>query len=1832
MTEANSLSERQTKLSPAKQALLEKWMRGEFAADRPAIPRRTEQGPVPLSFAQQRLWFLDQLLPGSPAYNIPTAIRLTGRLNVAVLQQSLDEIVRRHEVLRTTFPTVDGEAVQVIAPSLTWPLPVVDLQECSEATRETLTLQLAAEEAQRPFNLAHGPLLRATLLRSSEQEHVFLLTMHHIVSDGWSIGVFIREMSVLYDAFAVGQPSLLPELPIQYADFALWQREWLQGERLENQLTYWKQQLGDGPSALELPGDRPRPAIQTFRGARQPFELALSLSRALSALSQQEGVTLFMMLLAAFKTLLYRYTGQEDVLVGSPIANRNRTEIEGLIGLFVNTLVVRTNLAGNPTFRELLGRVRSVTSGAYAHQDLPFEQLIGELQPQRDLSRNPLFQVMFVLQNTPRPTMTRSDLTLSPLESRSGTAQFDLRLSMEEDGDGLGGLCEYSTEIFDAATINHLLNHFRALLMAIAADPEQRLSDLALLMTGERQQLLDDWNSTLTDYSQMRQQGLHHLIAEQVAQTSDATALVFENHHLTYQELGRRANQLAHYLQALGVGSESLVGISAERSLEMVIGLLGILKAGGAYVPLDPTYPRERLAFMLADAQVPVLLTQQRLVQDLPAHAAEVVCLDTGWDLISQSSEAAPANGATADSLAYAIYTSGSTGRPKGAMNTHRGICNRLLWMQEAYRLTPADRVLQKTPFSFDVSVWEFFWPLLTGACLVVARPEGHKDSAYLVELIVEQHVTTMHFVPSMLQLFVEERNVGACQSLKRVICSGEALPFDLQTRFYARLGAELHNLYGPTEAAVDVTFWACEREDDRRTVPIGRPIANTRIYLLDAQLRPVPVGMPGELHIGGVGLARGYLERAGLTAARFTPYPFSDQPGARLYKTGDLARYRSDGSIEFLGRIDFQVKVRGFRIELGEIEAMLNQHPTVRETVVTVHQDGFSDQRLVAYLVPSQAQPPATDELRRFLQTRLPEYMVPAAFVMLEALPLTPSGKVDRRALPAPDHDRVRSAVEFVAPRTEAEAQIATIWRQVLGIETVGIDDNFFDLGGESFKAIRAVRKIGESVSVIALFQHPTIRELAAYLAQGQPKREGILLELTRPFPAQDRVISLVCVPYAGGSAITYQPLARALPKNYSLYAVEIPGHDYSQRDEALQSIKKVARRCVQEIQRDLAGPIALYGHCLGGALTMEIAHLLEEVGIEPVGIFLGGHFPTPRLPGKLFDWLTRIFPTDRRLSNQGYYEFLRGLGGFADVIDPEEQEFVIRNVRHDAREAEDYYTQAYATPNGYRLKAPILCIVGDMDWLTEFHEERVTEWKFFSDAVDLVVLRQAGHYFVKHRTAELAQIIPGQLAAWQDDTSRAPHPVQKATKRERRAGQAAAPKKQAFAPSLLTFFIIAFGQFISMTGSGLTFFAMGVWLYERTGSVSDLGAIAVFTLLPGILVSPVAGAVVDRWDRRWIMILSDTLSACATLVLALLLWQDSLQTWHIVAMASVGSIADAFQRPSYAAAIAQLVPKRYLGSANGIVQFGQASSRLLAPFFGGILVMLIGLHGIVLIDFATFLFAVATLLFVRFPNVLFRKQEGPLLQEVIKGWRFIAKRRGMVAMVVFFMGTNYFIGLFNVLNTPLVLSFATPAVLGTIMAANGVGVLVGGLVMSLWGGTRRRAEGMVGFFILFGLSAMIMGARPLPIFPTIGLFGLGFSLAVANAHWLTIIQTKVGFELQGRVLSTNQMLSWLTIPLGHITAGPLADKVFEPLMAGSSPLAVAVSRLIGFGSGRGMGLLTVLAGLLVLAWSVLSYRYRPLRLMEDELPDAIPDAVIVADRDALQELADRQLLVETT
>jgi amino acid adenylation domain-containing protein len=1189
-----------TEASDARRVLLEKYLRGDLkqgATGAKTIKPHNRNGHIPLSSGQQQLWLLAQLIPDTPVYNECVTIRIPGRLDAAALERSLNEFIRRHEICRTTFPVVDGMPVQLISPSLMLTLPLIDLRDLPEDERKAKAHRIMMEKTSALFDLSAGPLLRPILLRLGDEEHHLFISLHHIIFDGVALyQVFLPELNAIYEAFAAGQPSPLAEPSIQYADYASWQREWLQTERIAAQLDYWKKQLAGAPAGLELPTDRSRPAAQSYQGAMRPFTLSKHLTGVLKAVSQQEGVTFYMTLVAAFQTLLFRYTGQDDMLTGTASAGRKLPEVQRMMGFFLNTLVLRTSLSGNPTFRELLMRVRDVTLAAMAHQDVPFEYLVKELQPERNLNTNPFFQTLLTFV-PPQPVLP-SGWTLTQMDAHAGTAKFDLYLEVDDTPGGLVGRFMYNTDLFEAATIDRMAEHWQILLEGIARDLQQRIADLPLLSEQEQHRVLVEWNNTRTTYP--AHEAVYRLFEAQVARAPEAVALIYEDRAITYRELNRRANQLAHHLRALGVVSESVVGICMDRSPELIVSMLAILKAGGAYLPLDPSYPVDRLAFMLQDTGATVLIAQKHYLDLFAAQSLHLIGLDAGWHAIEHEPEENLPGETGGDSLAYLMYTSGSTGRPKGVEIRHRSI-NRLVFGVDYARLDDTCTLMHMAAISFDASTLEVWGALLHGARCVL-YPERIPTPKNMKALIRKYHVTTLWLTASLFNAIIDE-DPYTLSGAQQVMTGGEALSVAHISRASRALpSTEFINGYGPTETTTFACCYSIPRAVDEtwRSIPIGRPIGNTSIYILDRHMQPAPIGVPGELHIGGAGLARGYLNRPELTSARFVANPFSDDPEARLYKTGDLVRYLPDGNIEFIGRIDQQVKIRGFRIEPGEIETALGQHPSVLETLVVARENTHKEKYLLAYVVPRHEHTPTENELRRFLKRSLPEYMIPSRFIQLKSFPLTPNGKIDWQALPAPDVDSDMTIDSYIAPTSVTEYQLIAIWEELLKRQHIGIRDNFFYLGGHSLLAALLVDRIeqsfGKKIPLATLFAGPTIEQLANALQQEETTQSRVSLVIVQKGNRKQPFFYLHG-DYMGGAFYCYN-LARSLGPDQPFYALD-PYQFIDQR--VVPTLEKMAAEHLQVMRTvQPEGPYLLGGFCNGGLMAYEMARQLRAAGQE--------------------------------------------------------------------------------------------------------------------------------------------------------------------------------------------------------------------------------------------------------------------------------------------------------------------------------------------------------------------------------------------------------------------------------------------------------------------------------------------------------------------------------------------------------------------------------------------------------------------------------------------------------
>jgi len=1796
----------------ARRRLLEQRLRKAQASQpdtRRITPRPADAG-MPLSSIQRRLWFLDQWQPGSATYNVPVALALRGHVDTARLEQALRNVVRRHEILRTTYRDNGGEPSAVVHVEHEFDLRVIDSHADASLNR---LISLATAEAAVPFALDRELPMRAVLWRSSADENLLLINLHHIAADGWSVGVLLRELGKSYNARETESP-----LDLQYADFAYWQAQQLRGDVLDRQLGVWQQRLAGAPALLELPTDRPRPATQGTSGAIETFRFDDATREALKAFALQESVTPFVIFLAALGALYRRYSGQGDLVIGTPVAGRDASEWEGLVGCFVNTLAMRVRPGRAASARELIRQVKHEWMAVVDHQALPFDKLVEAIAPERQFGHTPVFQTMLSINNMPRADLDLDGVVARDVPIDTGTAKFDLSWAIDDLADGLSGSVTYNTDLYDRETVARMARHLDHLLLSMLRQPDQSLALLDWIDGDERRALLTTFNDSAADYPAVRD--IVELFDAHVARTPDAPAVIHEDARLSYRELDAWSNRIATLLRSLGTGADQRVGLYMERTHKTVAALLGILKSGAAYVPIDATYPIDRVRFMLEDAGATLCVTESHLAAPLDAaEGIRAICMDRDEALIAAQPDTAVPPLHRTDHLMYALFTSGSTGRPKGVGVEHRHYLNYLHGVMRRLAVPQGSHFAMVSTFAADLGTTMLYGALSSGGCVHVMSHARVTEPLAFADYMRTHRPDVLKLVPSHFETLCSMAPIHDLLPQRCLVFAGEACTWQTVSDVRAAMPSlAIQNHYGPTESSVAALTYTVPAEQPATagTLPLGRPLGNVRTYVLDAQLQPLAAGIPGELHIGGAGITRGYLGRPALTAERFVPDPFGP-PGSRLYRTGDLARMRSDGTVEFLGRIDHQVKIRGYRIETSEIEALLKHH-AVQEARVILREDTPGDKRLVAYLVMTESTERTHDRdvieaLRLTLRAALPDYMVPTAFVPIERLPLNANGKLDRFALPVPSHER-QAAADARAPRNALEMEIAAVWAALLGFDGFGIDENFFDLGGDSFKAVRAVRGIGRGLSVMDLFRHPTVAQLADHLSQAASNHEGLLHRLTSHDARADGV-TWVCVPFGGGSAISYLALSTCLPESDALHAVELPGHDYARPDDPLQPFDAVAAQCADEIRRSIRGPVLLYGHCLGAGMAVAIAQQLEARGADNVlGVVVGGSFPIPRLPGTVFDAISRVLPTDGLVSTRSILDGLLVTGGASGDEDPRELEFLVRNMRHDGRQAEDFYTRHYRATDAALLKAPLVCVVGERDRATEFHGEEYLEWQRFSRDVSLEIIPGAGHFFQKHQARELAELGTRQARRWQCGTTE-----------ESRPAPPPKPVMHAPAVTLATFLLVSLGQLVSVIGTGLSTFALGVWVYQRTGVVSDFAMMSALGILPGILVLPIAGAAADRWDRRKIMMICDLLGVLVVAATATLAWTRELHIGTLYVAATLSAIASAFRQPAYTAAIAQLAPKRYLGHANGFVQLGGASGLLIGQMFGGVLMLRLGLDHILVLDIASYAIAFATLLAVRFPYALFRRQEEPFWKEVTHGWRYILKRHGMIALAVFFALGNCLASMVLVLVTPLVMAFSSTATLGTVMAMNGAGMLVGSLAMSLWGGLRRRVVGMVGFVALFGASAMIIAISPTAIYPMAGMFGIGVCTAFINAHWLSLVQVKVGLELQGRVIAANQMLARSLMPLGTLLAGLMVDRVFQPMLT-HTQVASFAQHWVGTGAARGTAVMIMIVGLLSIALTALGLLYPPLRRLEETLPDAIPDSVIL-DKDVIQQQADDAL-----
>ncbi|MEU3059565.1 amino acid adenylation domain-containing protein [Streptomyces subrutilus] len=1862
-----------TDWSAAKRALLSQRLRGAAAPARVVDPRPADT-PPPLSSGQERLWFMDQLAPGSTAYTLAPARRFRGPFDRTALDAALTDLVVRHESLRMTFRTSEaGTAeVRVAEPA---PFAAQHLDASADPDPEArATAELGALIAE-PFDLQAGPLLRALVVRIAEDDHVLALVMHHIVCDGWSIDLLNRELDLRYAHHAHGAPGELPPLPVQFGDYAAWQRSRLEDGRLAASREHWRGEL-DGVPALELPSDRPRPPLFTFDGAATEFHWSPELSRRVGETARAYGASTYMVLMAAFQALLGRHTGQRDFAVGSAVAGRLHRELEGVVGAFVNMLPIRARLTAGLDFGQLISRVRETTLDAYAHQEVPFEQMVSDLAVERDVSRAAVFQTTFAFQNygdhAAVPTTGRDS---EGFGYEATTTHADLALYMREKPDGgLYGLFTYRTDLFDAATVERLAERFELLTAAGVADPALPVDRLPLLGAAERTAVLETWAAgpPLPDTGPAT---LTRALALTAARTPDAPALVFEDRTLTYGGLERRANAMARRLRALGVGADDRVAVCLEQSVELAVALVAVLKAGGGYLPLDPEQPPSRLARLVADSGAKVLITDTVLRARFGDHPA-VDLLTDGDDDAAQADGAPLEEVSGADHLAYVIYTSGSTGTPKGVAVQHRQILNYLAGVGERLRIEPGASYGLLQSLSFDFSMTMLYLALTTGGRVhLLPRRIAGVELAAEIERAGIDH---LKMTPSHLAALTADAPLEHLLPRRALVLGGEASSRSWAAGIAALGRCAVFNHYGPTEATVGITVHEVTAEGlgTPGNTPIGRPLAGGRCYVLDGERNPVPPGVTGELYLGGDRLARGYLGRPDLTAERFLPDPYADPAGAaaaepsaadpsgadgcapgaagpRMYRTGDLARWRADGTLDYLGRSDDQIKVRGYRVEPGEIEAALTALPGITQAVVLSRGEGVK-QNLVAYLErPAGGEPPATAELRATLGEVLPDYMVPARYVVLERLPLLAHGKVDRKALPEPAEGPAAGA--HVDPEAGAEQVIAAMWADLLDLPRVGALDDFFELGGHSLLATQVVARMRRAfpdlavpVGVMDLFTHPTVRRLAELVATPEADRgPRRLLHLLTPV-RRTVAASVVCAPYGGGSALIYKPLADAMPADWALHSLAVPGHELG---EEAMDIDEVARLCAEEILADVAGPLVLYGHCgVGVRLTVEIARRVEAAGRKIDAVHLGGIFPFARPKGRGAALAERFAELAARLrSDQGMINALAAAGLDVDEVDEEQLRLIVHNRRVGTKGAERYFGELYESEGG-AIAAPVIAVCGDRDPATEFYEERFREWHRITGTAAVVVLDEAGHFYLKYRAEELADILTGvhrSIAAgeearhartpdatwWLAGLSRdadgtepeaesgpgqpgKPEPAGTPVKPERSGRPETARtarRRRPVQPTMGRFLAIATGQQLSMIGSALTEFALPIWIYLQTGSLFQLGLLAAFGLVPGIVVAPLAGAIVDRGDRRRVMLGGDIAAGLTQGALLVLYLSDSLEIWHCYVMISLLSASLAFQRVAWGSAVPQLVPKRFLGRANGVVQMALGLAQFLVPLIAVGILHVIGLGGILVFDVVSYLIATGVTLAVRFPDVMAATRRESVGAEIRAGFQRALGSRHFRAMLFWFAALNIFLSPLFLLVTPLVLSFSSTASAGWVSTAAGLGAVLGGLTLLVWGGPRRmRLRGVL--FATLGLAAacVVTGLRPSVAVVAAGAFGMTYGLALLNGIYATVVQTKVPMRFHGRVIAVNTMVAWSTLPIGFALVAPAGPELLQPLMDEGGALASTVGALIGTGDGRGIGLLYLVFGLAMAVLVLISFCIPVLARFDRDVPDAESDDLI--------------------
>ena len=1812
-----------------KQLLAERLRRARSVPSGPG-PRQAN-AVVPLGPAQTGLWIEDRMDPGSAAYVVGFGLRVQGQVDQQRIRDACRALTARYDILRVSYPADDlGEPTVVLHEDTGAEVPVMDLRGVDDP------LASAEEELSRilatPFDVAAGPLARFHSLTLADDDHVVLFTAHHIIVDGWSAELLKSDLRKALEQTVRNGSIDLGARPLQYEDVAVHEATAERVARRERGLAQQVERLA-GSRNLELDIARPRPAVLSSRGRTHEFTLPTGLVEQLKALAAAEGATFYMAMLALYQVLLAKHCAQRDFVIGTSVANRDARGVEDVVGNFVNMVAMRSRLAGNPSFRELLSRSRETALEAFASQNVPFVDIVKALALPRVANNSPLFQVSLAvdeLATAVKPVVNGSGaLRFSEIGATTEVTHYDLGLHVFRDHDGrYVASLTYRTDLFDAFRIRTLADRLKMLLARVVADPAARVLDIDLLTDAERDLVTRVWaqgpaRDGAPDHT------LHQLIRLGADGDPSRPAVVEGDETITVGQLHGRADRIALRLAAKGIGPDAKVAIALKRAIPAATSILGVLAAGGAYLPLDPTMPRDRLEYILADSRAALCIHDGTLDVDTDV---ETISYD---DLLTETSVAVPTPAAPGN-LAYVIYTSGTTGRPKGVEVEQREVVRYLRDVSSELGVVRGGSYALLQSLAFDFSLPMFYLPLAHGGTLHAM--DGRITGEELAQFLARHEVNHLKMTPSHLAALTAQVDAAAVAPRRSLVLSGEGSPSQWMRDLARSVDCRVINNYGPTEAIGACT--ATEVTPDVETLeavwPIGAPMPGVRTYVLDDRLRPVPPGVRGELYISGR-LARGYLSRPGMTASRFVADPLSGA-GERMYRTGDVVSWRPDGQLAFHGRADDQIKIRGYRVELGEVESTLATMDGVAQCVVDLRGEP-GHERLVGWIRWAEGATPVADAgIRDHLARTLPDYMIPRAYATVDVFPTKGHGKVDRAALTEPERGVV--AAPDVAPRTELEAGLAAVYADLLDIEIPSVVADFFDLGGDSLlatKAVSRVRKIvGDevAVAVMDIISNPTVEKLAGLIEDrrgGGGAESRLLYELTEPLDAGKRVASIIAVPYGGANASVFSDLARALPRGYSLHSVEPPGHDVALGEEVLPATE-VAAAVADEICQRIDGRLIIYGHCVpGSAVATAVAEELARRGRDIEALYVGGAFPVARPANRILATLARWSARDRLTADRNHTNWLAGMGTDINAMDEEHAAHMVKAMRQDARFAEDYFTDVFSG-DVQRIQAPVISVIGEADQATRFWEERGDEWSVYSDRTASVCIQDAGHYFLNYRPNELAEIITtvhrriaehtefgltraarGHAATWWLHDSRIAREKARPGHQPRLRSVLQGGRESADPlPGLGKFAIIASGQMISFTGSTLTEFALPLWVLTQTNDLVLFGIVGVLGVLPNLIVSPIAGAIVDRSNRRTLIMIFDAACMAMLALLLLLTMTNTMELWNMMLAFGLVACAVTCQRVAFQSALPQIVPKRYLGHANGMLQSAIGAANFVAPLFGVGLLAVFGLPGILAFDVVSYVFAIATVALIRFPAAMPEVPES-VWEEIRGGFRFSMRNRYFRSMLLYFALINLFLAPLLSLVAPLVLTFASLSEVAVVTAVSGGAGILAGIVMSIWGGPRRRRMDAVRVMsAVLGICALIIASRPWLPLVCVGIFGLAGSILLVNGVVMTIIQTKVPARLQGRVFAINTMVSTASAPLGFGVLAPQGTALMEWLMANVPGVEPAVHAVLGDGPGRAIALVYVVCGLVVLALVISTRRWRALVRFDDEVPDARPDDLI--------------------